>query len=64
MKLFDLETTSNLLSGLIRLEAMKIYLSALGMNLIDCLHGVQVVDTRVKTNFVHDNDTSGFYSIL
>jgi hypothetical protein len=40
------------------------YLSALCMNLIDCLHGVQVVDTRVKTNFIHYNDASSFYSIL
>ena len=34
------------------------------MNLIDCLYGVQVVDTRVKTDFIHDNDTSGFDSTL
>lgn len=46
------------------LGSYEIYLSALCMNLIDCLHGVQVVYTRVKTNFIHDNDTSGFYSIL
>ena len=34
------------------------------MNLINCLHGIQVVDTRIKTNFIHDNDASGFNPTL
>ena len=28
------------------------------MDLVDELHGVQVVDTRVEANLVHDHDTS------
>jgi hypothetical protein len=34
------------------------------MDLIDCLHGIQMVDTRVKAYFVHDNDASGFCTLL
>jgi hypothetical protein len=34
------------------------------MNLIDCLHGIQMVDTRVKAYFIHDNDASGFCTLL
>jgi hypothetical protein len=45
-------------------EAMKEYLPPLSMNLIDCFHGVQVVDTRVKADFIHDDDASGFDTLL
>lgn len=28
------------------------------MYLVDCLDGVQVIDTRIKSDLIHDNDTS------
>ena len=34
------------------------------MNLVDRLHGIQMVDTRVKAYFIHDNDASGFCTLL
>ncbi len=34
------------------------------MNLIDRLHGIQMVNTRVKAYFIHDNDASGFYTLF
>ena len=34
------------------------------MNLIDCLHGIQMVDTWIKAYFIHDNDASGFCTLL
>ena len=40
------------------------YLSPISMNFIYCLHGVQMVDTRVKANFIHDDDAGGFDTIL
>lgn len=33
-------------------------LATLGVNLADSLNGVQMVDTRVKANLVHDDDPS------
>ena len=45
-------------------EVIREYLPALSMNLIDCLYGIQMVDTRVKAYFIHDNDTSGFCTLL
>lgn len=33
------------------------YLSTLGVNLVDGLEGIQVVDTGINTDLVHDNNT-------
>jgi hypothetical protein len=40
---------------------MRGYLSTFGVDFIDRLDGVEVIDTRVKADFVHNNDT-GFTS--
>lgn len=39
-------------------------LSTLLVDLLNGLYGVQVVDTRVKANLVHDNDTSILGSLV
>jgi len=34
------------------------------MNVIDCLHCVQVVDTRIKADFIHDDDAGSLDTLL
>lgn len=43
---------------------MRKYLSPLSMDLVDCLHCVQVVDTRVKADLIHDDDASDLDTFL
>ena len=43
---------------------MKEYLAPMSMNFVDCLHSVQMVDTRVKADFIHDDDAGGFDTLL
>lgn len=43
---------------------MKEYLPSLSMNFIDSFHSVQVVDTRVEADFIHDDDASSFNTLL
>jgi hypothetical protein len=64
VKLLNLEPKREISLTVSPSEAMKEYLSSLSMNFIDCLHGVQVVDTRVKADFIHDDDASGFNTLL
>jgi hypothetical protein len=47
----------------IELTEPQAHLATLSMHLVDCLDRIQMVDTRVKTNFVHDNDTR-FFGLL
>lgn len=64
MKLLNLEPKRGVSLTVVRLGSEKEYLSPLSMNFIDCLHRIQMVDTRVKTDFIHDNDAGGFGTLL
>lgn len=40
------------------------YLSTLGVDLVDGLEGIQVINTRVNTNLVHNNNTSSLGTMV
>lgn len=64
MKLLNLEPKRGISLTVSASEGAREYLPPLSMNLINRLHGIQMVDTRVKAYFIHDNDASGFCTVL